>query len=41
MAKLVSKVYGEALFDLALERQSVDALYEGAAAVRELLVQSW
>ncbi len=40
MAKLVSKVYGEALFDLALERQSVDALYEEAAGVREVLVQS-
>ncbi|MDE7298346.1 MAG: ATP synthase F1 subunit delta [Lachnospiraceae bacterium] len=40
MAKLVSKVYGEALFDLALERQSVDALFEEAAGVREVLGQS-
>ena len=40
MAKLVSKVYGEALFELALEKQSVDTLYEEAAGVREILTQN-
>lgn len=37
MAKIVSKVYGDALFELALEKQSVDALYEEAEALREIL----
>ncbi|MDE7325230.1 MAG: F0F1 ATP synthase subunit delta [Lachnospiraceae bacterium] len=37
MAKIVSKVYGDALFELALEKQSVDALYEEAEALRKIL----
>ena len=28
MAKLVSKVYGDALFETALEKDRVDVLYE-------------
>lgn len=36
MAKIVSKVYGDALFELALEKQSVDVLYEEAEALREI-----
>lgn len=40
MAKLVSKVYGEALFELALEKQSIDTLFEEAAGVREVLAQN-
>lgn len=33
MAKLVSKTYGDALFELALEKNIVDSAYEEAAAV--------
>lgn len=40
MAKLVSKVYGDALFELALEKQSIDTLFEEAAGVREVLKQN-
>ena len=40
MAKLVSKVYGDALFELALEKQSVDTLFEEAAGVREVFAQN-
>lgn len=40
MAKLVSKVYGDALFELALEKQSIDTLFEEAASVREVLKQN-
>ena len=40
MARLVSKVYGEALFDLALEKQSVDTLYDEAASVRQVFRQN-
>lgn len=40
MAKIVSKVYGEALFELALEKQSVDVLFEEAAGVKEILAQN-
>ena len=36
MAKIVSKVYGDALFELALEKQSVTALYEEAEALRKI-----
>lgn len=34
MAKLVSKIYGDALFDLGLERQNLDAMTEEVIAVR-------
>ncbi len=40
MAKIVSKVYGDALFELALEKQSVDTLYEEAAGIREVIRQN-
>ena len=36
MAKIVSKIYGDALFELALEKQSVTALYEEAEALRKI-----
>lgn len=35
MAKLVSKVYGDALFSLATEENQVDELWEEAAMVHE------
>lgn len=37
MAKLVSKVYGDALFETAMEINKVDALYEEAAALVTIL----
>ena len=37
MAKLISKTYGEALFELAAEEQKLDELFEEAKAVREIL----
>lgn len=37
MAKLISKTYGEALFELAIEEQKLDELFEEAKAVREIL----
>jgi len=40
MAKLVSSTYGDALFDLALEKDSVDALFEEAQAVREIFLEN-
>lgn len=39
MAKLVSKTYGDALFELALEKNSVDALYEEAGAVQKVFLE--
>ena len=33
MAKLVSKTYGDALFDLAMEEQKLDAMSEEVRAV--------
>lgn len=36
MAKLVSKVYGDALMEAALEGQRVDALYEEAKSLAEV-----
>lgn len=33
MAKLVSKVYGDALFEMALEKDTMDVLYEEACAL--------
>ena len=40
MAKLVSKTYGDALFEVALEENKVDTLFEEAYAVREILAVS-
>lgn len=38
MAKLAAKVYGDALFNLAVEHQITDQLYEETKAVREVLL---
>ena len=35
MAKLISKTYGDALFEAALDKQAVDSLLEEAGAVLE------
>lgn len=40
MAKLVSQTYGDALFELALENNTVDALYEEAKAVNEVFLSN-
>lgn len=37
MAKLISKTYGEALFELAIEEQKLDVLFQEAKAVRDIL----
>jgi len=37
MAKLVSKTYGDALFELAIEENKEDALFEEAVSVKKLL----
>ena len=37
MAKLVSKVYGDALFETAMEKDQVDVLYEEACALIPIL----
>lgn len=37
MAKLISKTYGEALFELAKEEQKLDMLFEEAKAIRDIL----
>ncbi|MCI5700534.1 MAG: ATP synthase F1 subunit delta [Lachnospiraceae bacterium] len=38
MAKLAAKVYGDALFELAVEHQMTDQLYEESGAVKKLLL---
>lgn len=40
MAKLVSKTYGDALFDLCLEENSVDAMTEEVQGVRQALADN-
>jgi len=37
MAKLVSKTYGDALFDLALEENKVDELFEEVVVLKQIL----
>ena len=37
MAKLISKTYGEALFELAVEEASADAMLEEITGVRQVL----
>ncbi len=37
MAKLISKTYGEALYELAVEEQKLDMLFEEAKAVQDIL----
>lgn len=36
MAKLISKVYSDALFEEALEKQEMDALFEEVKALKEV-----
>ena len=40
MAKLISKTYGDALFETALDKQAVDSLLEEADAVLEAFLQN-
>lgn len=40
MAKLVSRTYGDALFDLAIEENKVDALLEEAQVVQNIFLQN-
>ena len=40
MAKLVSKVYGDALFEAAMEKDMVDSLYEEVAALIPILKEN-
>ena len=40
MAKLVSSTYGDALFELALEENRLDSMYEEIAAAKEVFLQN-
>lgn len=40
MAKLVSATYGDALFELALENDSIDDLYEEVKGVRQVFLEN-
>ena len=40
MAKLVSATYGDALFELALENDSIDNLYEEVKSVRQVFLEN-
>lgn len=40
MAKLISKTYGEALFDLGVEKGTIDALFEEGKAVLEAVANT-
>lgn len=40
MAKLVSVTYGDALFELALENDSMDNLYEEVKGVRQVFLEN-
>ena len=40
MAKLVSSTYGDALFELALEENRLEAMYEEIAAARDVFLQN-
>ena len=40
MAKLVSKTYGEALFELAVEEDKIDAFTEEIVEIRKILAQN-
>lgn len=40
MAKLVSKIYGDALFDLSLEQQKLDAMTEEVEGVQKVLSEN-
>ncbi|MBE5961087.1 MAG: ATP synthase F1 subunit delta [Lachnospiraceae bacterium] len=40
MAKLVSKTYGDALFELALEKQTIDTVFEEIKEVKEVFTEN-
>lgn len=40
MAKLVSKVYGDALFSLAVEENRVDELWDETRAMKQVLSET-
>lgn len=40
MAKLISKTYGDALFELGIEKKTIDILFEEAKAVRTSLLEN-
>ena len=40
MAKLVSKTYGDALFELALEENQLDSLFEEVKTVSDILSEN-
>ena len=40
MAKLVSKTYGDALFELALENNQLDSMLEEVRAVSDIITES-
>ncbi len=40
MAKLVSKTYGDALFELALEKQTIDTVFEEVKEVKEVFTEN-
>ena len=40
MAKLASKIYGDALFELAVEEGRVDSLWEEVRAVRKAMSEN-
>ncbi len=40
MAKLVSKVYGDALYELAIEENRVDALLDEVTALKQILTEN-
>jgi F-type H+-transporting ATPase subunit delta len=40
MAKLVSKTYGDALFELALEENKLDVLFEESKAIKEVFLSN-
>src|SRR5574344_778975 len=40
MAKLVSKTYGDALFELALEKNKLDLLYDESKVIRQVFLEN-
>ena len=40
MAKLISKTYGEALFELAIEEDKADVFMEEIAGIRQILAEN-
>ena len=40
MAKLVSKTYGDALFELALQNNNLDELFEESKVMREVFLEN-